>query len=247
MPSAILFDLDDTILECEGGDHLKLWMKSVQKHIHLFAHLNPESFFKEICVVANEFWSDPQRHRFGRLDMRTTRQNLVFKAAVNLKHPNKEGAIELANYYHNKREFNVTPFPGAIETLNYFRETPIKLALITNGSAEVQRSKIDKYNLEQFFDLILIEGEFGMGKPNPEVYSHITNQLGVTPEESWIVGDNLEWEVQAPEKLGFFTIWNDYRREGLPKSKDIVPDMIVNNISELVKMVKANKQIFTEK
>ena len=240
-PSAILFDLDDTILEGEGGDHMKLWMKSVEKYSHLFPGSSPVAFFNEIRIVADEFWSDPHRHRAGRLDIRKARHNIVSKAARRLGHPNQESAVKLADHYHDKREFNVTLFPGALETLDYFRKSPVKTALITNGSADVQRSKIDKFHLDQFFDLVLVEGEFGMGKPNPEVYSHIVSQLGVTAGESWIVGDNLEWEVRVPQELGFFAIWNDHRNQGLPEGKNIVPDKIVNTISEIVEMVQANE------
>jgi putative hydrolase of the HAD superfamily len=237
-PSAILFDLDDTILKCQGGDHLKLWKNSIEKFGHLFPDSDPATFFNEIRCVADEFWSDPHRHRAGRLDILKARHNLVSKAAANLNHPNQEGAIKLATHYHEMREFNVTPFQGALETLDYFRKSPIKTALITNGSADVQRSKIDKYHLDQYFDLVLVEGEFGMGKPNPEVYSHIVSQLGVTAGDSWIVGDNLEWEVKAPQALEFFAIWNDHRDQGLPNDKNIVPDKIIKSIAELVEMVE---------
>lgn len=237
IPAAILFDLDDTILECEGGDYLKLWMDSVDKYIHLFHGLAPHDLFNEIRVVADEFWSDPDRHESGRLDIRKARHHFVSKAARNLSHANDAAARQLANHYHDRREFNVVPFQGAIETLRHFRKKPIKTALITNGSAETQRNKINKFHLDQFFDLILVEGEFGIGKPNPKAYSHIVSELGVRVEESWIVGDNLEWEVRVPQELGFFTIWNDYRREGLPPSSSVMPDKIVNSIYELIDMV----------
>ena len=235
-PNAILFDLDDTILTCEGGDYLKLWMGSVEKHIHLFPGLHSHDLFKEIRLVADEFWSDPDRHRKGRLDIRVSRHNIVGQASRNLGCANDEASIMLANDYHNRREFNVTPFAGALETLQHFKQQKIQTALVTNGSAETQRSKIDKFNLEEFFDLVLIEGEFGRGKPDPAVYTHITDQFGVSPEESCIVGDNLEWEVRVPKKLGFYTIWNDYRCEGLPDDNDVNPDHVVNSISELIKL-----------
>ena len=233
-PAAILFDLDDTILSCEGGNYLKLWLKSVEAHIHLFEGLGAEALFEEIRNVARDFWSDTERHRNGRLDIKGSRQGIVATAASNLNHRNDEAAIQLANHYHEKREFNVVPFDGALETLKHFRQSPTKTALITNGSGDVQRWKIDKYQLDQYFDVVLIEGEFGMGKPQPGVYNHIVNELGVSAEESWIVGDNLEWEVRVPQQLGFFAIWNDIRGRGLPADADVVPDRIVRGIHELV-------------
>jgi FMN phosphatase YigB (HAD superfamily) len=28
--------------------------------------------------------------------------------------------------------------------------------------------------------------------------------LGVGPHETWMVGDNLEWEIVAPQRLGIY-------------------------------------------
>jgi len=233
-PAAILFDLDDTILACEGGDYLKLWMNSVEEHIHLFDELPADLLFEEIRSVAQEFWSDADRHRRGRMDIQRSRQTIVATAASNLNRGNDDAATQLADHYHEKREFHVVPFEGALETLEHFHRSAIKTALITNGSSEIQRGKIDKYQLDQFFDVVLIEGEFGMGKPNPEVYTHLVNELGVSEHESWIVGDNLEWEVRVPQQLGLFAVWNDYRKEGLPSDSTVVPDRIVHSIRELI-------------
>ena len=233
-PRAILFDLDDTILTCEGGDHLKLWKSSVDRHLHLFPGVDANEFYKEIRAVADEFWSDPDRHKKGRLNIRAARHNIVKQAAKKLQHPNDEAATQLANDYHDRREFNVVPFKGALETLQHFKHQTVKTALITNGSTEVQRTKIEKFDLDRFFDLVLVEGEFGRGKPDPAVYEHVTNCFGLQPAECCIVGDNLEWEVRVPKSLGFYTIWNDFRREGLPYDTDVCPDQIVCSIAELV-------------
>jgi len=237
IPAAILFDLDDTILSCEGGDYRKLWRRSVEEHIHLFDGLSAEVLFEEIRRVGREFWSDADRHRRGRLEIRASRQHIAVTAAANLNHGNDEVATELADHYHEKREFNVVPFEGALETLEYFHRSSTRTALITNGSSEIQRGKIDKYELDQYFDVVLIEGEFGRGKPDPAVYTHIVTELGVSAQESWIVGDNLEWEVRVPQQLGFHAVWNDFLYQGLPPGHAVVPDRIINSIHELIDFV----------
>ena len=57
--------------------------------------------------------------------------------------------------------------------------------------------------------------------------------LGATPAETWMVGDNLEWEVVAPQRLGIFAIWHDHLGEGLPPGSNIRPDRIIRSIAEL--------------
>lgn len=108
------------------------------------------------------------------------------------------------------------------------------MALVTNGSRETQRGKINDHDLEQFFDCIVVEGEFGVGKPNDEVYLHAMKSLGVKPGETWMVGDNFEWEVVAPKRLGITAVWVDARGEGLPEAPSVMPDRIINSITELI-------------
>ncbi|HEX3412026.1 MAG TPA: HAD-IA family hydrolase [Stellaceae bacterium] len=83
------------------------------------------------------------------------------------------------------------------------------MALITNGAAEPQRAKVVRFALEHRFDHIQIEGEHGFGKPEERAYTHAMEALGVGPHETWMVGDNLEWEIVAPQRLGIYAIWHD--------------------------------------
>jgi putative hydrolase of the HAD superfamily len=62
-------------------------------------------------------------------------------------------------------------FPQAEETLQYLRDHQVALALITNGAAQKQRQKVQRFRLERFFTTILmIEGELGYGKPESGVW-----------------------------------------------------------------------------
>ncbi len=91
-----------------------------------------------------------------------------------------------------------------------------------------------RQGVPRFFATILIEGELGYGKPEERVYRQALAQLDLEAGEVWSVGDHLDWDVAAPQRLGMFGIWNDFRREGLPPSSPVVPDRIIRGIRELV-------------
>ena len=115
-------------------------------------------------------------------------------------------ANAISEGYIEEHERRVHLFPGALETLQELNDRGVPLALLTNGNKASQRGKINRFNLEPYFDCILVEEEFGMGKPDERVYLHALDQLGAQPSEAWIVGDNLEWEVAAPQRLGIMSI-----------------------------------------
>ena len=49
-----------------------------------------------------------------------------------------------------------------------------------------------------------------------------------------LVGDNLEWEIVAPQRLGIYAIWHDGYGVGLPPDCPIRPDRIIRRLSELL-------------
>jgi putative hydrolase of the HAD superfamily len=91
-----------------------------------------------------------------------------------------------------------------------------------------------RFALERHFVHIQIEGEHGFGKPEERAYTHAMATLGVTPAQTWMVGDNLEWEVAAPQRLGIYAIWHDPHGVGLPEASPIRPDRIIRSLSELL-------------
>ena len=58
--------------------------------------------------------------------------------------------------------------------------------------------------------------------------------LGVAAADTWMVGDHLEWEVAAPQRLGIHAIWHDPYGRGLPPGSPIRPDRIIRRLAELL-------------
>ena len=58
--------------------------------------------------------------------------------------------------------------------------------------------------------------------------------LGVTPSETWMIGDNLEWEVEVPQRLGIYAVWVYAHGEGLPTGSTVKPDRIIRSLTELL-------------
>jgi putative hydrolase of the HAD superfamily len=145
-----------------------------------------------------------------------------------------EVADELADAFTQQREELVRPFPGAVETLRALRERGARMALITNGTAQFQRRKIERFGLKPYFELILIEGEFGAGKPDPRPFLHALRCLGAAPSQAWMIGDDLEYDIRPARALGMGAVWVDYAGKGLPQECQVRPEWIVKRIADLL-------------
>lgn len=232
-PKAILFDLDDTIITGDVGIE-ELWEKLCYQHAELIEGLKGDILYSEVSKARDWYWDDPERHRKGRLDLIKARRELVGLAFSTLGIDNKEVCHSLADSYSTKRQEMITLIPGSIDTLTHFKENGIFMALVTNGASEFQRPKIKRFELAQYFDYILVEGEFGAGKPDVSVFVHALDKLGVTPDNAWMVGDDLKRDILGANEAGIFSVWVDWQNKGLPNDIPVQPDRIITTISELM-------------
>jgi putative hydrolase of the HAD superfamily len=238
LPRAILFDLDDTILSAYARPEAA-WLSVAEQFADELAPLSIVEVVDRIIACSREFWSDPERHRVWRQRLfEARRENVVAAfsefAAAGRPVPATNVAHALADRFSEYREEQMHLFPDAHAVIDALKRKGVLLALVTNGAADAQRAKIERFELAHRFDHIQIEGEHGFGKPEERAYLHAMQALGVEPHETWMVGDHLEWEVAAPQRLGIFAIWHDALGRGLPAGSPVKPDRIIRSLSELL-------------
>ena len=233
-PAAIFFDMDGTILDWTTGME-ESWLAACQRHGPDGA-LTPAELHAAIRTRRTWFWDDAERAYRGRMDLDAASREIVRHAFADLGLGLDSASVahSLADYYRALRLEAIAPYPGAIETLEAIRARGIQMALITNGEARNQRNAVEKHALAPYFDCIVIEGEFGVGKPDERVFHHALSAVGSSPEQTWMVGDNLEADIATPHRLGMHTVWVDAEARGLPASAAIQPHRIVRTIAELV-------------
>jgi putative hydrolase of the HAD superfamily len=239
LPRAILFDLDDTILAAFGQSEGQ-WQRVVADFAeHLVPH-PPDEIIAAILAYSKYLWADEARHKDWRHRIGEARRHIVASAFAELTaergeaSPPRAVCDAIADRFNELHEAELRMFPGAHETLDRLKELGVRLALVTNGAAAPQRAKVVRFALEHRFDHIQIEGEHGFGKPEEAAYRHALRSLGVAAHETWMVGDNLEWEVVAPQRLGIYAIWYDGYGVGLPPGSPIRPDRIIRTLPELL-------------
>lgn len=237
LPAAILFDLDDTIIQAYAKPE-EAWSRLLEQFRNeLASGSDPAPLAtaqRTILDEARTFWSDPVNAAKWRLDIAAARRLVVRRALARLQRSDDGLADRIGDAFTELRRQEYRLFPDAHGTLDRLRSSGIRLALVTNGQAQTQRAKVARFDLERRFDHIQIEGEFGKGKPEPEVYFHALDRLGVAAGESWMVGDNVEWEVVMPQRLGMRGIWYDPHGTGLPADSSVRPDRVISRLAEII-------------
>ncbi|HVQ76410.1 MAG TPA: HAD family hydrolase [Candidatus Binatia bacterium] len=230
--NVVLFDLDDTLLDYSGGNE-DCWRQSAVE-VAVPAGVDLAPLIEALAEARRWLWSDPERHRRERTDMLGAWRKIAERALSGRCAEEVRLAASMADDYAARRRAAWCLFPEALAVLGALRARDARLALVTNGDLRHQRDKIDRHGLAGFFDAILIEGEQGIGKPDPLVYRRALDALRAAAAEATMVGDNLEWDVAAPQRLGLRGIWIDREAQGLPAGSPDAPDRIIRDLRELL-------------
>ena len=96
----------------------------------------------------------------------------------------------------------VGPDEDVIAAVRSARDAGVRTGLISNSWGT---SIYDPDTLEGMFDEIVISGDVGLHKPQPEIYKLAAERLGAAPEECVFV-DDLRENVRGAEEVGMTAV-----------------------------------------
>ncbi|OKP96509.1 HAD family hydrolase [Paenibacillus sp. P46E] len=146
-------------------------------------------------------------------------------------------AAELAAKFAAERRSRPYMYEETLHVLDQLKGK-VKLLLLTNGCPALQQEKLDSIpELIPYFDHIVISGNFGKGKPDKGIFTHAMELLDISPEEGIMVGDKLTTDILGGLGAGLTTVW--INRTGKETDPEITPDYQISHLSELLPLVKS--------
>ena len=100
-------------------------------------------------------------------------------------------------------------YPGVLEGLKQLRTRGDILAVATNKPAESCDIILKHLGIYDWFISVLAADRFPVLKPAPDMITHIMTLAGVTPENTWVVGDNYT-DLEAARHAGVQSIFVTY-------------------------------------
>jgi len=111
-----------------------------------------------------------------------------------------------------------------------------KLLLLTNGSPDLQKEKLSGVpKLAPYFDHIVISGDFGRGKPDPSIFRHAIQLLGIDPEEGIMIGDKLTTDILGSSRIGMDNVWINHH--GADVGANVPPKHTVTRLKEILELI----------
>jgi putative hydrolase of the HAD superfamily len=144
-------------------------------------------------------------------------------------------AEDIQNRFIEERQRRQVVFPDVEPALRELQKQ-YRLALLTNGAPSLQRFKINASGLSPYLANVTISGDLGYGKPDPRIFQHTIDLLGVPPEAAVMIGDNLRRDIYGAQNAGLHGIW--INRFNDPKPNNLGADGIIGNLWQLTAMLK---------
>ncbi|MBN2390890.1 MAG: HAD-IA family hydrolase [Anaerolineae bacterium] len=133
--------------------------------------------------------------------------------------------------------------PGAVDVIRELKRQGYPLALVADGPAVTFTNILTQYDLYDCFDAFAISEEVGVEKPDPRIFIHALDQLGIHRADYGrvvMVGNNLARDVKGANALGLISVWLDWapRRSKIPADASEVPQYTIKTPAALLPLIQ---------
>ena len=234
IPKAVLFDTDNTLYDYSIAN------STAEEAVFIKAKnllgTNIKHFSKIYKIAKSEIKSSIPNTASSHSRL------LYFQRTIELLGHNAQLLLALDFEQTFWRTFltNAYLFNGVKETLLFFKEKKIPIAVVTDLTAQIQLRKLTYFGLENIFDAVVTSEEVGIDKPDERNFTLALNKLNLSNKDHfWMIGDNPKADIYGAKQLGATTFQkvHNFVKVGELECK---PDYIIreypyflNNIKDL--------------
>lgn len=216
---ALLFDLDDTLYP--EREFVESGFRAVARYLEETESLDREDLFRRMMRILD---------REGR--------GHVFDTVLKEFDRYRPELVPVLVHVYRTHSPTITLFEDVEPGLRRLRAVGVRLGVVTDGLATVQRRKIAALNLEPLVDVVVCTDEVGRDhwKPSVVPFQVAMELLRVEAAESAYVGNDPSKDFAGPRDLGMKTIL--MRRPGTEQENaeadERIADLTIRTVDELV-------------
>jgi putative hydrolase of the HAD superfamily len=200
----LFFDLDHTLWDFDANS------KETLRELHLHFELEKmgvaafDDFFEHYKHHNHILW---ERYHKGFISSDDLKWKRMWRALLEYKIADEVLSRKMGAHFLEVLPTKNNLFPYTTEILQYLSEKNYTLHLVTNGFEQVQHNKLKNANLSGFFRVVTTSEASNSLKPHKEIFEHALREAGAQSDESIMIGDNLEADIQGGMNAGLDTVF----------------------------------------
>jgi putative hydrolase of the HAD superfamily len=223
MVKAILFDLDNTLLD--------------------FMYFKKETARAAARAMVKQGFPATEKEVYNRIFQVYDKKGIEYqKTFYEVVHPyhleiNKAEKIQHIGIiaYMRRKSQVLKPYPGVVKILAKLRKKGFKLGIVSDAPRNKVWDRLIMSGLEDKFDVVVSVSDTLRFKPHPSSFKLALKKLKLNPEEVLFVGDNPARDIKGAKKLGMKTCFAKYGNITGIKGKS---DYEINKFEDLLKVMK---------
>ena len=215
MLRAVLFDLDDTLLD-HTGNQRQLTQLLRARH-PAFAQQDVAWLAERSIAHLDELHPHIVAGRISPHDARVERFRRLLREA-GADEADDADAKNLAHWHRQTYLEVESRIDGALELVADLHKRGLKLAIVSNSTRDEQTRKLATHGLAPYFDTLVLAGDHGILKPDPRLFAIALQELNVSADEAVMVGDSWSADVVGARAAGIRVVWFN-RFEQLPADR----------------------------
>lgn len=220
---ALLFDLDDTLLDFAVSENSAL----NKVHEEFLSALVEKDLFKEEFRIINRALWDLVAEGVMRPDQV---KNERFRQVL-IKMDLTLDVAQMGSFYEGVLGEEVSWLPGAESALDTLR-AKFPVGIVTNGLKRVQEKKYRISGLSSWCSCFIISESVGIAKPDKRIFDLAFNALEVQPQDVLMVGDSAVSDYQGAINCAMDFCWINPAGARLPAGFP-QPKFDVKSVAEL--------------
>ena len=222
----LIFDLDDTLIDTSD-----LYWRVREEFIAFIYNSKLDKFLLEEIFESIDT-VNTRIHGYKPIRYNITMQDTFIRVFNRVPNEVEREKIRLIS----EKILLETPrlIEGAIELLEWSKEH-FEIGLITRGRSDVQKRKIEHYNLSKFFgNKILIVEE-----KNADVYEQLIAHWDYAPKSTIIIGDSLKSDINPALEIGAEVIYYKYTHHTYKWLQEYTEEPISSKFHKIRKLSEA--------
>lgn len=222
----LLFDADETLFDFKMTERQAL-LKSLEE---FKLNLDKEESLKLYTKINKAIWEEFERGEITSDKLRVERFERFSKKV------NKDfDATSFSKTYAKFLGEGAYLFEDSVEIIDYLSKK-YKLVLITNGLKEVQKNRISKTPLKDYFQELVISDEIKISKPDPRIFDYALEKVGHNDKSKVLmIGDSLTSDMQGGINSGIDTCW--YNPSNLENKLNLKLTYEIHSLKELAEIL----------